>query len=157
ATERAVYVPAALAGIGGALLARARRTVRPRSPLVLSALVAACGLLGVLDVVLPGERHALIGSLAPERVQGLSTALVAPLGLALVVVARRVAPRLRAVRRMVSGFCADADGRRRRRPALRMACAVALPPRSRSTRAADDEGPRARVGNGYARAVRAAR
>src|SRR5436190_14223415 len=95
ATERAVYVPAALAGIAGAVLARARRTARPRSPLVLSALVAACGLLGVLDVVLPGERHAVIVSLAPERVQGLSTALVAPLGLALVVVARGLARRKR--------------------------------------------------------------
>jgi lysyl-tRNA synthetase class 2 len=95
ATERAVYVPAALAGIAGAVFARDGRTTRPRSPLVLSSLVAACGLLGVLDVVLPGERHALIGSLAPERVQGVSTALVAPLGLALVVAARGLARRKR--------------------------------------------------------------
>ena len=95
ATERAVYVPAALAGIGGALFGRARHPARPRSPLVLSWLVAACGLLGVLDAVLPGERYALIVSLAPERVQGLSTALVAPLGLALVVVARGLARRKR--------------------------------------------------------------
>jgi hypothetical protein len=58
-------------------------------------LVAACGLLGVLDAVLPGQRQSLIGSLAPERVQGLSTALVAPLGLALVVVARGLARRKR--------------------------------------------------------------
>jgi lysyl-tRNA synthetase class 2 len=95
ATERAVYVPAALAGIGGALFGRARHTARPRSPLALAWLVAACGLLGVLDAVLPGQRYALIGSLAPERVQGLSTALVAPLGLALVVVARGLARRKR--------------------------------------------------------------
>jgi lysyl-tRNA synthetase, class II len=95
ASERAVYVPAALAGIGAALFGRADRTARPRSPLVLSWLVAACGLLGVLDAVLPGQRQSLIGSLAPERVQGLSTALVAPLGLALVVVARGLARRKR--------------------------------------------------------------
>jgi lysyl-tRNA synthetase, class II len=95
ASERAIYIPAALAGIGGALFGQARRTARPRSPIVLSWLVAACGLLGVLDAVLPGERHALIGSLAPERVQGISTALLAPLGLALVVVARGLARRKR--------------------------------------------------------------
>src|SRR5262249_16272725 len=63
--------------------------------LVLAWLVAGCGMLGLLDAVLPGEQHALIGSLAPERVKGISTALVAPLGLALVVVAGGLARRKR--------------------------------------------------------------
>jgi lysyl-tRNA synthetase, class II len=95
ALERAIYIPAALAGLAGALMGRARLCVRPRSPLVLSWFVAAAGLLGVLDAVLPDQRQALIGSLAPERVHGISEALVAPLGLALVVLARGLARRKR--------------------------------------------------------------
>ncbi len=93
ATKEAVYLPAALAGLAGALAGRARATARQRSPLLLAWFVAAAGLLGVLDAVLPDQRHALIGSLAPERVHGLSTALVAPIGLALVVAARGLARR----------------------------------------------------------------
>jgi lysyl-tRNA synthetase class 2 len=95
ALERAVYIPAALAGLAGAQMGRARRCARPRSPLVLAWFVAAAGLLGVLDAVVPNNRHALVASLAPERVHGISTALVAPLGLALVVVARGLARRKR--------------------------------------------------------------
>jgi lysyl-tRNA synthetase class 2 len=45
-------------------------------------------MLGVLDAVLPNERPALIASLAPEHVHGVSEALVAPLGLVLLVAAR---------------------------------------------------------------------
>jgi lysyl-tRNA synthetase, class II len=95
AGQRAIYIPAALAGLAGALAGRARRPVRSRSPLVLSWFVAAAGLLGVLDAMLPDRRQELIGSLAPERVHGVATALVAPLGLALVVVARGLARRKR--------------------------------------------------------------
>jgi lysyl-tRNA synthetase class 2 len=95
ASQRAVYIPAALAGFAGAVMGRARPGPRPRSPLVLAWFVAAAGMLGVLDAVLPGQGHVLIVSLAPERVHGISTALVAPLGLALVVVARGLARRKR--------------------------------------------------------------
>ena len=95
AMQRAIYIPAALAGLAGALMGRARRSARPRSPLVLAWLVAGTGLMGVLDAVVPGQRQALISSLAPERVHGISTALVAPLGLALVVVARGLGRRKR--------------------------------------------------------------
>ena len=91
----AVYVPAVLAGAAGAVMGRAHTTPRKRSPLVLSWFVAAAGLLGVLDAVLPHSRHALIGTLAPERVHGISTAFVAPLGLALLVTARGLARRKR--------------------------------------------------------------
>jgi lysyl-tRNA synthetase class 2 len=95
ADTRVIYVPAALAGLAGALAGRARRSVRPRSPLVLACFVAAAGALGVLDAILPDQRSALIGALAPEHVHGVSTALVAPLGLALVVAARGLARRKR--------------------------------------------------------------
>src|SRR3989440_5350164 len=53
AGRQAVYVPAALAGLAGALAGRARWTTRSRSPLVLAWLVGAVGMLGVLDAVLP--------------------------------------------------------------------------------------------------------
>ena len=95
AAMEAVYAPAVLAGAAGAVMGRAHVEPRRRSPLVLSWFVAAAGLLGVLDAMLPNGRHALIRALAPERVHGISTALVAPLGLALLVAARGLARRKR--------------------------------------------------------------
>ncbi len=93
AARQAVYLPAALAGLAGALGGRARRSARPRSPFVLACFVAAAGLLGVLDLFVSSSPHALIASLAPERVHGIGDALVAPVGLALVVAARGLARR----------------------------------------------------------------
>jgi hypothetical protein len=93
--QRAVYLPALLAGIAGALGGRARASGRPRSPLVLAWFVAAAGLLGVIDAVTADHRTALIGAVAPEQVHGISEALVAPLGLALLVAARGLARRKR--------------------------------------------------------------
>ena len=95
AGRQAIYIPAALAGIAGALAGRPRASARARGPLVLACFVAATGLLGLLDAVLPDQRHALIGALAPERVHGVSTALVALLGFVLLVVARGLARRKR--------------------------------------------------------------
>src|SRR5919201_2874780 len=95
AGKEAIYLPAALAGLAGALAGRASTSTRPRSPLVLAWFVAAAGLLGMLDAVLPNKRHALIASLAPENVHGIGFALVAPLGLALLVAARGLARRKR--------------------------------------------------------------
>jgi lysyl-tRNA synthetase, class II len=95
AGKPAIYLPAVLAGAAGALGGRARRCERPRSPLVLAWFVAAAGILGVLDAVTPDQRQPLIASLAPEHVHGVSEALVAPLGLALLVVGRGLARRKR--------------------------------------------------------------
>jgi lysyl-tRNA synthetase class 2 len=95
AGERAVYLPAALAGGAGALFGSSSTSARPRAPLVLAWLVAAVGGLGILDAVLPEHRHALVSALAPERIHGLSKAVVVPLGVALVVVARGLARRQR--------------------------------------------------------------
>jgi lysyl-tRNA synthetase, class II len=95
AGKEAIYLPATLAGIAGAVWGRDRLSARPRSPLVLAWFVAAAGLLGVLDGVLPNQRHALIANLAPEHVHGIGLALVAPLGLALIVAARGLARRKR--------------------------------------------------------------
>jgi lysyl-tRNA synthetase class 2 len=93
--EQAVVLPAAVAGIGGALLGRASVSARPRSPVVLSWLVAGVGLLGIVDAVFPEHRRSLVAALDPEHVHGLSKALVAPLGFALLVAARGLARRQR--------------------------------------------------------------
>jgi lysyl-tRNA synthetase class 2 len=93
AIEQAVFLPAALAGAAGALLGRPRRSARPRSPLVLGWAVAAVGLLGLLDAVLPEHRRVLFAGFAPEAAHGLSGGLVAPLSIALIVAARRLARR----------------------------------------------------------------
>jgi lysyl-tRNA synthetase, class II len=95
ATLRSVYVPAVVAGLAGAVTGRSRETVWPRSPLVLAVLVAATGGLGVLDGILPARPHTLLAQLAPERVQPIASALVVPLGLALIVLARGLARRQR--------------------------------------------------------------
>lgn len=95
AGQKAVYLPATLAGLAGALGGRARATERPRSPLVLAWFVAAAGALGVIDAVAPHHRPALIAALAPEQVHGVSEALVAPLGLVLLLAARGLARRKR--------------------------------------------------------------
>ncbi len=95
AMQKAVYLPALLAGLAGALCGRARTSERPRSPLVLSWFVAAAGLLGVLDAIIPSDRGSVISALAPEHVHGVSVALAAPVGLALLVAARGLARRKR--------------------------------------------------------------
>jgi lysylphosphatidylglycerol synthetase-like protein (DUF2156 family) len=90
----AVYLPAILAGIAGAA-GGARSRGKPQSPIVLAWFVAAAGLLGVIDAVTPDNRSALIGAVAPEQVHGVSEALVAFLGLALLVTARGLLRRKR--------------------------------------------------------------
>ncbi len=92
---RAVYLPGALAGLAGALAGRARTSAAPRAPLILAALVAATGGLGILDVLLPSPPHTLLSELAPERVAGTASGLAAPLGLALALAARGLARRKR--------------------------------------------------------------
>ena len=59
AGQKAVYLPATLAGLAGALGGRARTGLRPRSPLVLAWFVAAAGALGVIDAITPAGRKRL--------------------------------------------------------------------------------------------------
>jgi lysyl-tRNA synthetase, class II len=92
---RAVYIPAALAGLAGALVGRQRVKLQVRSPLLLAALVAATGAISVLDGVLPARPHTLLAQLSLARVTPVASALVAPLGLALLVVARGLVRRKR--------------------------------------------------------------
>lgn len=91
AAEQAVVIPAALAGLVGALLCASRPRVRPRSRIVLAWLIAGVGCLAMLDEMLLEHGGSLIASLDPARVHGLSRALVAPLAVALVVSARSLA------------------------------------------------------------------
>jgi lysyl-tRNA synthetase class 2 len=106
ATEQAIFLPLALAGAGGALLARPRVSSRPRAPLVLSWLVAAVGLLGVLNAMLPTHRQPLFAAFAPEAAHGLGRGLVAPLSVALIFSAGRLARRQRRAWQVAVGLLA---------------------------------------------------
>lgn len=92
---RAVYVPTLLAAVGGAVFARPRRSARPRAPRILAWFVGAAGLAGVGAALLPVHHTNAIAQFAPERVRPLGHAVVAPLALALLVLAPRLSRRRR--------------------------------------------------------------
>src|SRR5262245_26194316 len=92
---RAVYLPAALAALAGAVAGWPRVGTRARAPLVLACVVAATGAVGILDAILPARSHTLLAQLAPERVAGVASGFVAPLGVALIIAARYLARRSR--------------------------------------------------------------
>lgn len=85
----AVYLSAALAGLGGALLG-ARRGPGRRWPVALALLVAASGVLDVASAITPAieSRLHLIEDATPNFVPKIASALVVPAGLMLVVLAR---------------------------------------------------------------------
>jgi lysyl-tRNA synthetase class 2 len=85
-----VYLPAALAGLAGALLGRHERVVRPRSHMILAWLVVATGLLAIVDAVLPDYGGTLVEKISPEA-EHVTVALAAPVGVALLFVARGLA------------------------------------------------------------------
>jgi lysyl-tRNA synthetase class 2 len=91
----AVYIPAVLAGLGGALLGWSRQRDRLTVPRLLAALVAFAGIVDVVAAVFPDNGPGLIEQLAPHAVRGISEALLAPLGLGLLVIARGLARRKR--------------------------------------------------------------
>lgn len=82
----AVLLPAVLAALSGALVARAGGGAR-RSRIVLAWFTAAAGTMGVVDSILPEHGHTVLADLAPGA-RPLASALAAPLALALVYVAR---------------------------------------------------------------------
>ena len=89
--EQAVVIPAALAGIAGALLGRPRSVEPPRGRLVLAWIVGGVGLLAAVDALFPEHRRSLVIAVDAAHVHGLAKALVAPLAVALVVTARSLA------------------------------------------------------------------
>jgi lysyl-tRNA synthetase, class II len=90
ATQKAVVIPAALAGLAGAVLGRHGKP-RVWSRTVLAFLVAAVGALALVDALFPEHRPSLITAVDPAHVHGLSKALVAPLAGALLLAARSLA------------------------------------------------------------------
>ena len=92
---RAIYLPAALAGLSGAIAGVSTKTRRHRTPLLVALGVAVAGLLGVLDGILPQHGHTFVDTIAPMGTHTVTRSLVAPVGLALVVVARGLARRKR--------------------------------------------------------------
>jgi lysyl-tRNA synthetase class 2 len=92
---RAVYAPALLAGLGGAICGRARSSARSRMPFVLAWGVAAAGALGLADALLPSDERTFLSTVAPGAVKPVTSALVGPLALALLFVARGLARRKR--------------------------------------------------------------
>ena len=98
----AVYLAAALAGLGGALLGRrAGGRSRERWPFVLAAFVFVAGLLDVIDAILPIHRTSLFERLAPDAVHPVANALAAPVGVVLMLLARSLARRKRRAWRIV--------------------------------------------------------
>jgi lysyl-tRNA synthetase class 2 len=85
----AVYLSAAFAGLGGALLG-ARLAAGRRWPIVLALLVAASGVLDVASAITPAieSRLHLIENATPNFVPKVASALVVPAGLMLLVLAR---------------------------------------------------------------------
>jgi lysyl-tRNA synthetase, class II len=92
---RAVSLPALLAALGGAIWGRVRSTSSSRAPLLLAWGVAAAGAIGLADALLPAHDRSLVAGLAPDAVRPVTSALVGPLALALLVVARGLARRKR--------------------------------------------------------------
>jgi hypothetical protein len=91
----AVYISAALAGLAGALLGRARTGSRSRWPFVLAAFVLVAGGLDVLHAILPEHRTSLLERLAPGAVHPAASALAAPVGVVLMLLGRGLARRKR--------------------------------------------------------------
>jgi lysyl-tRNA synthetase, class II len=92
---RAVSLPALLAALGGAIWGRVRSTSSSRAPLLLAWGVAAAGAIGLADALLPAHDRSLVAGLAPDAVRPVTSALVGPLALALLVVARGLVRRKR--------------------------------------------------------------
>ena len=86
ATVQAVYVPAALAGLAGALMGSDRRPRHSRAPAILASCVAVAGLLSLFDAFLPEHSRTLLDVLAPGA-RPLARSLEGPLGFALLAVA----------------------------------------------------------------------
>jgi lysyl-tRNA synthetase, class II len=92
---RVVYAPAVLAGLGGAICCRPYASARSRVPLLLAWAVAAAAALGLADALVPSRDRTFLSALAPDAVRPITSALVGPLSLALLIAARGLSRRKR--------------------------------------------------------------
>jgi lysyl-tRNA synthetase class 2 len=94
---QAIYLAAALAGAGGALLGTELRRATRHASTAVAVFVAASGVLDVASTVTPAidSRLRLIEDATPNIVPRLATALVVPTGIALVLLARGLRRRRR--------------------------------------------------------------
>ncbi|HEX6762462.1 MAG TPA: phosphatidylglycerol lysyltransferase domain-containing protein [Gaiellaceae bacterium] len=105
ARSSSVYAAAAIAALGGALLARPDRR-RPAGPLLIAALVACAGALDLAHGILPGDNEGVVRALTPDAVGPLTRATAALVGLALIVAARGLARRRRRAWRVATALAA---------------------------------------------------
>jgi lysyl-tRNA synthetase class 2 len=88
---KVVYLSGAVAALGAAALATARRD--ERSPLVVSTIVALGGLLNLIHAVIPGHNRGLLPELTPDAVGPLAHAAAAFAAVAMLVASRGLARR----------------------------------------------------------------
>jgi lysyl-tRNA synthetase, class II len=100
-----VYAAAAIAALGGAVLARADRK-RPAGPLLIAALVTFAGALDLLHGILPGDNEGIVRALTPDAVGPLTRAAATLVGLGLIVAARGLARRRRTAWRVATALAA---------------------------------------------------
>jgi len=105
ARSSSVYAAAAIAALGGALLARPNRRT-PIAPLLIAALVSLAGALDLAHAILPGDNDGLLRVLTPDAVGPLTRAAAALVGLALLVAARGLARRRRTAWRVATALAA---------------------------------------------------
>jgi lysyl-tRNA synthetase class 2 len=105
ARSSSVYAAAAIAALGGALLARPKRRT-PVAPLLIAALVSVAGALDLAHAILPGDNDGVMRALTPDAVGPLTRAAAALVGLALLVAARGLARRRRDAWRVATGLAA---------------------------------------------------
>ena len=105
ARSSSVYAAAAIAALGGALLAGPDRR-RPIAPLIIAALVSFAGALDLVHGVLPGENEGVVRALTPDAVGPLTRAAATLVGLALLVAARGLARRRHRAWRVATALAA---------------------------------------------------
>lgn len=86
---KAIYIPAVLAGLAGALLGARKPAPDRRTPQLLAVAVAVAGALDLLYTMLPGTHMLIV--YAPGAVRHFAAALDVPIGVALLVAARALA------------------------------------------------------------------
>jgi len=105
ARSSSVYAAAAIAALGGALLAGPDRR-RPIAPQLIAALVSFAGALDLAHGILPGENQGVMRALTPDAVGPFTRAAATLIGLALLVAARGLARRRHRAWRVATALAA---------------------------------------------------